>query len=282
MAKTRSVWSGSITVGLLQFLVRMYVAARPERVGLHLFHTACSGSVKQPNYCPECKAFLESGEVFKGFIGPDNKIVPVTAEEIEKITPDTEHAMEITQCVLAAEIPQDRFAESFYLGPDVGADKAYTLLAEILKRKKLIALAQISKGNREHVAMIWPKDNGQGKTVLALSFMWYDDEIAQVPELQNLKPVDVSTTELKLAGELLDSITGPFESAEFEDGYNMALKQLIASKLPNSSIPAPAPVKVTKAVPTLDIEKALAQSLANAKARKPAAPATKGKKGKVA
>jgi len=274
---SHSSWKGFISFGLLQFPVKMYTAARDKRVELHTYHTACNGPVKKPNWCPKCNVQLQDAEIFKGFEKADSSVVPLLKDEIKAITPASEKSMEITECVPLADIDLMYFAESFYLLPDAGGNKAYSLLAQTLRETQSVAIAQLCKSSREHIALIRPKGNG-----LALHFMWYADEIAQIPEFESFKPVDVSATEAKLAKQLIASMNGEFNHAQYEDGYRGRLNTLIASKL-DKSVAAPAPVQSVNKVATMDLAAALEKSLANRPKRKVVpqddAPA-KSKKGK--
>ena len=49
-----TVWKGYITFGLITIPVRLYAAARTERVSFNQIHEVCGSRIKQQTYCPHC------------------------------------------------------------------------------------------------------------------------------------------------------------------------------------------------------------------------------------
>jgi DNA end-binding protein Ku len=273
---TRKVWSGFINLGLLSIPVNAGVGARDKRVELHTYHIACNGPVKSPKYCPTCAVQLQDGEIYKGYGEPPN-VTPLSKEEIEALKPATEKVMEISETVLWKDVDPVYLAESYYLWPDTAGLKAYSLLVKTLIDTGRCAVAKLTKSSREHIVILRPKDNG-----LMMHFSWYQDEIAEVPEFDNLQLATLSANEMKLAKQLVESLASDFQPEQYQDAYRGRLNQLIQSKL-DSSVKAPAPVAVV--VPkTVDITEALMASLKKPKAAKePVSPvsvkaAKKGKK----
>jgi DNA end-binding protein Ku len=267
-----SVWKGFVSFGLLQFPVKLYVAARDKRVELHKYHIACNTNIKMPPWCPKCQVHLKEGEIYKGYEAGKG-IIPLGKEEIEAITPATERQMEVREFVDFKDVDPVFLAESYYLLPEDAGVKAYSLLAKILQETGKCAIAQICKHSREHVALIRPKGTG-----LALHFLWYPAEISQMAEFDNFNPVAISAAEVKLGKQLVESMSNEFDPSQYEDGYLNRMNLLIQSKM-DKSVAAPEPVKVIARADTIDISSALTASLAAAKPKK-AAP--KAKKSKVA
>ena len=281
-------WKGFLNFGLLSIPVFLNVAARDKRVETRNFHKACNSPVKMPKYCEHCNCMLQPTEIYRGYEAPTG-IIPLGQEELDAIAPATEKVMDIAALVPAKDVDPIYMAESFYLLPDGPGSKAYSLLCKTLVDTNRMAIAQLTKSNREHMVVIRPKGNG-----LVLNFLWYENEIAKVPEFDNFQPVALSAAELKAAKQLAENLEGDFHPEEFEDGYMQRLNTLIESKL-DSTIAAPTPVKAVTP-PAMDIMAALTASLTNKPKRKitlkdqplvppiTAAPAAKakGKKGKAA
>jgi DNA end-binding protein Ku len=254
-------WKGFLKFGLLSIPVYLNVAARDKRIDLHTYHEACNSQIKAPKYCPKCEVMLQPTETYRGY-DAGNGIIKLTDEEMESITPDTDKAMEISDCVEWKDVDPIYLAESFYLLPDDAGKKAYSLLAKTLTESGRVGIVQITKSSREHMAVIRPKGAG-----LMLHYLWYETEIAQVSEFDNLQPVAVTASEVKLAKQLADSLASEFDPEQYEDGYLQRLNTLIASKL-DSKIAAPAPVHAAAKSATVDISAALEASLVNRPKRK--------------
>jgi DNA end-binding protein Ku len=234
--------------------VKLYTAARDKRVELHTYHTACNGPVKMPKYCPKCDCQLQPTEIYKGYEVSKGRVVPLTADELDGIVPDTERDIVISECVQWSDVDPVYLAESFYLAPETPSNKAYSLLVQTLKDTGRVAVTQITKNGREHVAVIRPRDN-----MLMVHYLWYPNEIAEIPAIV---PVTISAKELKLAKDLATSMEADFDPMQYEDGYFQRVNTLIQSKL-DKSIAAPVPVKASVRAETVDIASALEASLVN-------------------
>jgi DNA end-binding protein Ku len=78
---------------------------------------------------------------------------------------------------------------------------------------------------RRHLAALRPHEG-----VLLLSTMFFADEVVPVAELAPRSTEKPSERELKMAALLVESMSGPFEPARYEDGYRKRLLELIASR----------------------------------------------------
>ncbi|MBV9267710.1 MAG: Ku protein, partial [Acidobacteriaceae bacterium] len=65
MAST--IWKGYITFGLITIPIRLYAAARTERVSFNQIHEPCGSRIKQQTFCPRCDRVIERSELVKGF-----------------------------------------------------------------------------------------------------------------------------------------------------------------------------------------------------------------------
>lgn len=267
------VWKGFLNFGLLSIPVYLNVGARDKKLELNTFHTACNGRIKMPKWCPSCSVMLEPTETYRGY-DAGSGIVKLTDEEMEAITPTTEKVMEISECVEWKDVDPLYLAESFYVLPDDAGRKAYGLLTKTLMETGRVAVVQLTKSSREHVAILRPKGHG-----LVLNYLWYPNEIAQVSEFENLRPIALSAAETKLAKQLVESLAADFNPSQYEDGYLQRLNTLIASKL-DSKVAAPAPINMPTRAATVDISAALEASLKNPrrKAAEKEDDAPKGKK----
>ena len=71
----------------------------------------------------------------------------------------------------------------------------------------------------------------------------------------------VGFTALELAGQLIDSITKPFEPAAFEDNYRNALLEIIKAKAEGKDVVAPPEVETGKVINLMDaLKSSLEQS----------------------
>ena len=55
-----SVWKGHLTFGLVSVPVRLFAAARGERISFNQLHKVCHSRLKQPLTCPTWRARCQS------------------------------------------------------------------------------------------------------------------------------------------------------------------------------------------------------------------------------
>ncbi|MGA8030519.1 MAG: Ku protein [Bryobacteraceae bacterium] len=284
MAST--VWRGYITFGLISIPVRLFRAARAERVSFRRVYRSepeepAPPEAPQPRRLeiarrPEAPAVspvqqvsvvkgtdevLPQASVVKGYEYEKNRFVTVEPEELKSIAPKTSSGMEIQEFVQLADIDPVYFETSYYVAPEEAGEKAYALLYRSMQQTGLVAIAQFAMHNREHAVVLRP-----GKTGLLAHTMFYASEVRADEEYRANITV-LSEKELDLAQTLVHSLEAPFQPEKYHDTYREKLESMLARKVHGQPIAAPeAPQKPAAVV---DIADALRRSLANLK--KPAA-----------
>ena len=97
-----SAWKGFISFGLISIPIRLYPAARSDRIGLHQLHSVCNTRLRQPLYCPTCDRMVERSEVVKGYENDDGSYVRI--DPAEKVTLITDRATEPIAAALGAQL----------------------------------------------------------------------------------------------------------------------------------------------------------------------------------
>ena len=129
-----AVWKGTLSFGLLAIPVKLYTAARSQRMNLHQLHKVCHTRLKQPLFLP---AVRPSGRPFRSRARlrvRKRQIRPVINEdEIKKITPRSSTVMEIVAFVKQEQIDPIYFDASYFMIPDKESEKPYALLLKTLE-----------------------------------------------------------------------------------------------------------------------------------------------------
>src|SRR5579871_3746361 len=128
-----SVWKGTLTFGLLAIPIKLYTAARSQRINLHQLHKVCHTRLKQPLFCPHCNRQVDRDEVVRGYEYEKGQYVIVTDEELKKITPRSSTVMELVAFVKQDQIDPIYFDASYFMLPDKEAEKPYALLLKTLE-----------------------------------------------------------------------------------------------------------------------------------------------------
>ena len=248
-----AVWKGALSFGLLSISVRLYTAARSDRMYLHQIHKVCNTRLKQPLFCPTCNRQVKRSEVIRGYEYEEGQYVLVEDDEIKKITPRSGRVMEILAFVKEEQIDPIYFDASYFVLPDKGSEKAYALLLKTLEDTERVAIATLTMHQHEYTVFIRPRNNG-----LTLHTMYFANEIREVEGYGKLAGAKPKPQEIKLAGELVESLSEDFKPEKYHDTFQENLRALIDAKQKGRSVaveqkPAHAPV--------IDMMEALKRSL---------------------
>ncbi len=261
MAST--VWKGYLSFGLISIPIRLFAAARSERVSFNQIHEKCGSRIKQQIFCPTCERVVERSELAKGFEVEKNHFVLIEDEEIKKIAPQSSDSMEILEFVHADQVDPIYFDSSFFMVPEEAGKKAYHLLLETMKKSGYSALAKIAMHQREYTVIIRPHSNG-----LTLHTMFYPEEVREIPEYGHSDNVNLKPQEIALAEQLVEGLAADFEPQKYHDDYQAKLLQLIETKREGLEVKAEEPRRLA---PVIDLMQALKKSLGELPERKPAA-----------
>jgi DNA end-binding protein Ku len=251
-----SVWKGAISFGLLTIPIRMYTAARSERVQLHQIHKKCHTRLRQPLFCPECNRIVDRSEVVKGYEYAEGQYVVVDDEEIKKITPKSSRNMEILAFVKESQIDPIFFDASYFAMPEKDNEKPYALLLKALEDTDRVGIAKVTMHQREYTVFIRPRHNG-----LTIHTMYFANEIHEVEGYGKLdKSISLKPQEIKLAQQLIETLSEDFNPKQYHDTFQENLKALIAAKQQGKTIAEEQPAK---RAPVIDMMEALKRSLAS-------------------
>jgi len=251
-----SVWKGAISFGLLTIPIRMYTAARSERVQLHQIHKKCHTRLRQPLFCPECNRIVDRSEVVKGYEYAEGQYVVVDDEEIKKITPKSSRTMEILAFVKQSQIDPIYFDASYFALPEKDNEKSYALLLKALEDTDRVGIAKVTMHQREYTVFIRPRHRG-----LTIHTMYFANEIHEVEGYGRLdKSISLKPQEIKLAEQLVETLSEEFNPKQYHDTFQENLKALIAAKQQGRTVREEQPAK---RAPVIDMMEALKRSLAS-------------------
>jgi DNA end-binding protein Ku len=257
-----TVWKGHLTFGLISIPVRMFAAARGERVSFNQLHNVCHSRLKQPLFCPVCNRNVERSEVVKGYEYDKDQYVLFSEEDLDKIEPPSARVMEIIEFVKLDEMDPLYFDASYYITPEDPGLKAYMLLMKAMQETGYGAIAKITMHQREHIVIIRP-----GAKTMTLHTMFYSNEIRAAETVPTDK-IEVKDQEKKLAEQLIESLAVPFQPDKYRDEYSDNVRAMIAAKLQGQEVAeAPQP----HLAPVIDLMDALKKSLAEKHAPAPTA-----------
>src|ERR1700749_5085394 len=100
----RSIWSGSISFGLVNVPVKLYSAVSRKTVHFHQLHDADGSRIQQKRVCAADGEEVPYESIVKGYEVTPGRYVVIEAAELEALAAAKTKTIEIEQFVDPAEI----------------------------------------------------------------------------------------------------------------------------------------------------------------------------------
>jgi DNA end-binding protein Ku len=272
LAMPRAIWSGTISFGLVNIPVRMFSAIDEQKLHFHFLHTKDDSPIGYDKVCKAEGKSVPDKEIGKAFEVSKGEFVYLEDEDFEAARVEGYKTMEISDFVPYEEIDPIYFEKTFYLGPQEGAEKVYSLLVKAMENSELAALGTYIMRDREHLGCLRVRDGA-----LTLEKMFFANEIRDIKEIKPRKAT-VGKAELQMAEELIDRFTGKFKPEKYKDTYTAALKKVVKAKQQGKEVHvAPAEEEEAEAP---DLMEALKASLGTAKQKRAASRKGSGRSSK--
>ena len=248
----RSIWSGSISFGLVNVPIKLYSAVSQKEVHFNMLHEKDGARIQQKRVCALDGEEVPWNEIAKGYEVSNGRYVMVEPEELEKYNPKATKTIDIMDFVEMGEIDPIYWERTYYLAPDKGAAKPYALLVEAMKRTKKVAIAHIVLRTKQYLCTLRPMENA-----LALSTMLYADEVISTKDIDTLPDRDVKPAdrEVKMAEQLVESLASEWDPAKYTDEYREQVLALLQKKAEGEQLVMPEseekPAKVINLVDAL-------------------------------
>jgi DNA end-binding protein Ku len=254
----RAIWSGAISFGLVNVPVKLYTATSPKTVRFHQLSSKTGTRIRQKRVDPSTDEEVPYEEIVKGYeITPDRYVV-IEPEELEALDPKATKAIDIEEFVDLEEIDPIYYDHSYYLAPTTGGAKAYRLLLDAMRESGKVGIGRVVLRSKQQLCALRPT----GEVLTLTTMLWGDEVLSpeRLDELESVGDAEASDRELKMAEQLIDSLSADFEPDKFQDEYRERVLELIERKAAGEEIAVQPQAEEPAAAP--DLMAALEASLA--------------------
>src|SRR5918998_1228908 len=230
----RSMWSGAISFALVNVPVKLYSAVSRKTVRFHQLNGETGNRIQQKRVDPETGDEVAFDQIVKGYELTRDRYVVVKPEELETLDPERTRTIDIEDFVDLEEIDPVYYDHPYYLVPDKGAAKAYGLLLGAMEKAGKVAIARVVLRSKEQLVAIRPAGD-----LLMMETMIFHDEVVphdEIDELPDARELKASDRELKMAQQLIDSLSSEFEPERYHDEYREKVLELIERKADGQEI----------------------------------------------
>jgi len=260
----RSLWTGSLSFGLVNVPVALYSGVRDTDLHFRQLHAKDHVPVEVRRFCAEEDEEVPYEEIASGYETDDEELVLLSDAELATAAPRKTRTIDIEAFVDLADVDPTYYDHPYVLMPVGEADgtlRAYRLLLEVMERTERAALGRFVLRTREYLALIRARD---GRLVLT-TMLWHD-EVRPAKDVPTPGKKDKpSKKEIDGAVALIDALSCPWDPSRYEDRYQKRLKKVVRDKAKGKTIEVPEEEKQPSPVP--DLMAALEETLAEIKNR---------------
>jgi DNA end-binding protein Ku len=262
MAPARAFWKGYLKLSLVSCPIALYTGtSSAERVSFRQINKKTGNRLHQQLVDEITREPVEGEHKGRGYEWAKNTYIPVDDDELDALTVESTHTIEIDAFVPREQIDQRYLDTPYYITPNgqVGHE-AFAVIREAMRGKGLVALGRVVLSKRERVIILEPWEKGLVGTTLR-----YPYEIRDAKDyFDDIPDVALKSEMLKLAEQILKTKATEFDPSQFEDRYEEAVVELLKKKQAGIAVSreptAPRPQNV------VNIIDALRQSVAQEKA----------------
>jgi len=225
----RAIWKGHISFGLVSVPVRLYSAEQKADLQLHLIDSKNYSRIRYERVNAETGEEVPWDRAVKGYEYDDGNYVVLGKVELKQAAPEATRSIDIEEFVDLADIDPLFFDKPYFLEPDGRGAKAYALLREAMRESGRAGIARVVIRTRQYVAAMIPRGDG-----LVLNLLRYQQELRSIEELDlpgDLEEVGVKKTELKMARDLVKSMSGEWDPASYHDEYRERVMAWIEERI---------------------------------------------------
>jgi DNA end-binding protein Ku len=196
-----------------------------------MLHKKDGSRLKQQYVCALEGTVVERDEIVKGYEFAKDQYVMFTPEEIKSLEEAGSEAIDVEEFVPLEAVDPVYFDKTYYLAPDKGGAKPYTLFAKALRESGRCAVGRWSTRGHEYIVILRPFENG-----LALQQMHFSAEVRPISELE-LEDAVVRDNELQLARQLIEQqSTDEFDPTQYVDQVKVRVEAAIQQKIQGREI----------------------------------------------
>jgi DNA end-binding protein Ku len=252
----RSLWTGSISFGLVNVPVALYSAVRDLDVHFRQLHGKDGAPIDTRRFCSEEDKEVPFEAVGHGY-DLDGEQVILTDQDLATAAPRKTRTIDIEAFVDVEEVDPIYFDHPWFLlpfGESEGTKRAYQLLVRVMESTDRAALGRFVMRTKEYLVLVRPREG-----LLALTTLLFGDEVRPT---DGIAPGGRKPTKKKVdpAVAVIEALATDWDPDSYTDCYRQRLTRVVRDKKKGKTIKAPEEPKQPKPAP--DLMEALEQTLA--------------------
>ena len=240
----RPYWSGQVQISLVSFGVSFYVATESKSaISFHQISRSTGERVRHQkvlqstvdNPGEDAAAPVGKDEIVKGYEYSKGQYVIIEPSELDNLRVPSKHVIAVSQFINQSELNPEYVEKPYFVTPENAAQtEAFAVVRQALVKSGKVAIGKIAFSGREHVVAIAPAGD---RGMMAYTLRYKNELRDERDYFRDIKDATIDEESLELAEALIAKRAAPFDLAKFEDGYEIAVKELVNAKVNNLPIP---------------------------------------------
>jgi DNA end-binding protein Ku len=234
-------------VSLVSFGVQLFVATESKsQISFHQISRSTGERVRHQKVLESAvdagsetaAATVGKDEIVKGYEHRKGEYILIEPSELENLKVPSKHTIEVSQFVVLEELLPEYIEKPYFVVPENDSQaEAFAVIRKALQKTGKVAIGKVSFSGRESIVAIRPAGDEAHGGMMAYTLR-YSNELRNEREyFRDLKSVEINEESLELAETLIAKKSTKLDLSKFEDGYAVALKELIDAKINNLPVP---------------------------------------------
>jgi DNA end-binding protein Ku len=220
------MWKGSIAFGRVNSPVELHTAVQDNRPHFRLLHAEDESPVKYERVCQEEGKPVAWEDLVKGYEYEKGRFVVLTKDDFKAAALEKTKTIDILDFVDPDQVDERYFETPYYLTPGKGAERAYALLREAIRKSGRIGVAKVILRDVQHLAAVQAIEDA-----LVVTMMRFADELVDISDLSFPKAGNARGKELDMALALVENLSAEWQPEKYTDEYRENLMRLIHAKV---------------------------------------------------
>jgi DNA end-binding protein Ku len=173
----------------------------------------------------------------KGYEYSKGQYVIVEPSELENLRVPSKHTIAVSQFIDMADLNPEYVEKPYFVVPENDAQaEAFAVVREALVKSGKAAIGKVGFSGREHIVAVTPAGTeARGMMAYTLRF---PNELRNAAEyFRDIKETAINEDALEMAEALIAKKSAKFDLSKFEDGYEVAVRELVEAKIKHLPIP---------------------------------------------
>lgn len=225
---SRGIWNGNISFGLINIPVRLVSSREQPDLHFTMLDPRNLSPVGYKYYNKLSGKEISRSDTVKAFEFRKGEFVILSDADFKKANPEATQTIDIQNFVELEEIDPVYFMRAYYILPNRGGDKAYSLLSQSLLSSGKVAIAKIVLHTKQYLAALIPRGE-----YLLLELLHFAEDVKDIEELSEMsrKSTPILPQEEEMAMRLIEGMSSRWIPSKYKDTYREDIMKRVQAKV---------------------------------------------------